>query len=299
MAEEKKDQESWEEVPIEQKDHVPLDDELASIVDVIDEPDEAKAQSENSEEPKEESEESAPRYQRRINKLTAKHRDEERARQQVESENAQLRQRLDRLEQGVNQQQVDNFKSEYDSVKTALFEAAEAGDTAKQVELTEQLADMRAAARVADQQALVNQQMVQQRPAQQSPQQQQPPQLAMKWWNENRWFNSPGNETASASAREIDAQLDGEGWDKESPDYYAELDSRLQKRHPELYSKPTKAKPPIAPTKGSSGGSQSKQSKDGRLQFTREQLNMAKSLGITTEQGLKAYAAELQKQGQV
>jgi len=299
MAEEEK-QEEWQEVPIEQKDHTPLDDELASIVDVIDdeEPKQVEAEETKAEaETEEDQTESTPRYQRRINKLTAKHREEERARQQIELENTQLRQRLDRLEQGVNQQQVDSFKSEYDNVKAALYEAAESGDTAKQVELTEQMADMRAAARVADQQAMMQQQFQPQRQNPPQQQQQAPPQLAMKWWNDNRWFNSPGNENATAAAREIDAQLDAEGWDKESPDYYGELDSRLQKRHPELYSKPSKAKPPIAPTKGSGGGSQSKQSKDGRLQFTRQQLDMAKSLGITTEQGLKAYAAEIQKQG--
>lgn len=125
--------------------------------------------------------------------------------------------------------------------------------------------------------------------------QESPPQEAMRWWNKNRWFNNPDHVSESATARKIDEQLDAEGWDKESPDYYKELDNRLQKQFPELYSTSSKPKPPIAPTKGTGSGGPNKQpSNDGRLRFTKQELAMAKALGITTEEGLREYAREIQ-----
>jgi hypothetical protein len=210
----------------------------------------------------------------------------------------QLRDRLNRLEQGADQQKLDQFKGQYDRVRNELVQAAEEGDTAKQVELTEKIADMRAAARVADQARSQDLARVQQQQQQQpSPPQEQPPQEALTWWNKNRWFNSPEHKAESAYARSVDESLDAEGFDKDTPEYYAELDTRLQKKFPELYSDTTfkPSKPPIAPTGGSGGGTRSKRPNDGRLRFTKAELDMAKTLGITTEEGLRTYHAEIQK----
>jgi len=281
MAEEAKKDEEWEEVQIEDQPETKVSNELGDIVEVIEE----KEEPDPAPEPE-------PRYQKRINKLTAKQREEERRRQAVEAENQALRQRLEKLEQGADQQQINQFKNEYDRVKSDLTEATEEGDTQKQVQLTERMADMRAAARVAEQRQFQPQPQPQPQPQQQE---EQPPQEAMRWWNDNRWFNGPDHARESGIARQIDQGLDAEGWDKETPEYYAELDNRLQKQIPELYSTPKKSKPPIAPTAGTSGSKGSGQPKDGRLRFTREQLDMAKSLGIATEEGLRAYHAEIQK----
>ena len=120
---------------------------------------------------------------------------------------------------------------------------------------------------------------------------------AMHWWQQNNWFNAAGFERETAAARAIDVQLDLEGFDKNSDEYYDHLNSRLQKVFPELSSgsspsKPrTKSRPPVAPT---TGGSSSY--KGNRVRMSQEQLRMARELGINDEKGLKKYEAEIRRQ---
>ena len=119
----------------------------------------------------------------------------------------------------------------------------------------------------------------------------------MQWWQANNWFNAQGFERETAAARSIDVQLDLEGYDKNSDEYYHTLNNRLQKMFPELSSgaspskKRTKSRPPVAPT---TGGSSSY--KGNRVRMTQEQLRMARELGINDERGLKKYEAEIRRQ---
>ena len=181
--------------------------------------------------------------------------------------------------------------------------AIEEGNTEEQVAYQEQLADMRAAMRV---QEMQKQQKAQQQfsptvgRAAQVESEPTPP-LAINWWQKNRWFNSDGFENETAAARAIDVQLDIEGYDKSSNEYYEVLNSRLKKMFPELIpeakveekSAPrTKSRSPVAPTAG--GPSR----KSGRVKMTKDQLAMARELGITDEKGLKAYESELNAQQQ-
>ena len=123
------------------------------------------------------------------------------------------------------------------------------------------------------------------------------PQKAMGWWENNRWFNSTGFERETAAARSIDVQLDLEGYDKDSDEYYEVLNNRLQKVFPELNSQPSpnkaraKSRQPVAPT---TGGSSSY--KGNRVRMSQDQLRMARELGITDEASLKKYEAEIKRQ---
>jgi len=121
------------------------------------------------------------------------------------------------------------------------------------------------------------------------------PKKAMDWWEKNRWFNAQGFERETAMARSIDVQLDLEGYDKDSEEYYDQLNNRLLKVFPELNSgqisgRKSKSRSPVAPTTGGSSY------KGGRVRMSQDQLRMARELGITDEKGLKQYAAEIQKQ---
>ena len=49
------------------------------------------------------------------------------------------------------------------------------------------------------------------------------PEKAISWWQKNNWFNADGFDRETAAARAIDVQLDLEGHDKESDEYYDEL----------------------------------------------------------------------------
>ena len=121
------------------------------------------------------------------------------------------------------------------------------------------------------------------------------PPLAQQWWKENNWFNAKGFEQETALARAIDVQLDIEGFDKNSPDYYRELNSRLQKRFPEIISgesvttKPrANSRQAVAPTTGGSVY------KGNRIKVSKDELAMARELGITDPEALKKYAKEIQ-----
>jgi hypothetical protein len=181
--------------------------------------------------------------------------------------------------------------------KEALKKAVEEGDTDAQVSFSEQLADMRAAVRVNEMQNQLRQQQQTQSPtvgrAQQAAVNPAPPK-AMNWWQQNQWFNAQGYERETAAARAIDVQLDLEGYDKNSDDYYSQLNSRLQKVFPELVSSndqsmKSKSRKIVTPTTGGSSY------RGNRVRMTQDQLRMARELGINDEAGLKKYASEIQK----
>ena len=265
---------------------------------------EVAEQPEEPEQPSEEQEfgeeEYSNKVQKRIKKLVDQRREAELQARGYQEQMAQLQSRLERLEQGNTHRAENEFNQRYEQTKQALAQAVENGDTQAQLNFTEQLADMRAAMRVAELQRQVQSQQsasptvgrAQQAAAAPAPQK------AMTWWEKNRWFNSAGFERETAAARAIDVQLDLEGYDKNSDEYYEILDNRLQNVFPELksdQSKPapkTRSRAPVAPT---AGGSQ-RAYKGNRVRLTQDQLRMARELGITDEKGLKQYEREIRSQ---
>ena len=273
-------------------------------IEVVDNPvieavEEAKDQAEEQQS-EDQGDDYGPKVQKRIQKLVSQRRDAEIQARQIQEQNAQLQKRLERLEQGSQKTAEQAFNQRYSQTKAALEQAVEEGDTKAQVAFQEQMADMRAAMRIAEMQKQQSQQRAAASPtvgrAQQAAQNPAPPK-AMQWWQANNWFNAQGFERETAAARSIDVQLDLEGYDKNSDEYYHTLNNRLQKMFPELSSgaspskKRTKSRPPVAPT---TGGSSSY--KGNRVRMTQEQLRMARELGINDEKGLKKYEAEIRRQ---
>jgi hypothetical protein len=275
-------------------------------IEVTDEKEvEAEAQAEEGEEAPQSKEEKDKQYseavQARLNKMSAQRRQAELQAKKYQEETATLKARLERLENSNSQQQSQRMQSDFDRryalTKEALKKAVEEGDTDAQVSFSEQLADMRAAVRVNEMQNQLRQQQQTQSPtvgrAQQAAVNPAPPK-AMGWWQQNQWFNAQGYERETAAARAIDVQLDLEGYDKNSDDYYSQLNSRLQKVFPELVSSndqstKSKSRKIVTPTTGGSSY------RGNRVRMTQDQLRMARELGINDEAGLKKYASEIQK----
>jgi hypothetical protein len=242
-----------------------------------------------------------PKVQRRIKKLVDQRRKAETQAREHQEQTAQLQARLDRLERGTAQtaqnQANNDFQVRYDTTRKALAKAVEEGDTDAQLDFTEQIADMRAAVRVAEMQRAAPKPEPVRRAPPQAPPQAATPDKAMGWWKENDWFNSSGFERETAAARAIDVQLDLEGFDKNSDDYYSTLNNRLRNVFPELKltEEPIKQRPksrsPVAPT---AGGSSSY--KGNRIRLSNDQLRMARELGITDEASLKKYESEIKRQ---
>ncbi len=268
-------------------------------IELVDEPaQEAREEAKDQAEAKED--DYGPKVQKRIQKLVGQRREAEIQARQIQEQNEQLQKRLSRLEQGSQQNAEKAFNQRYNQTKAALHKAVEEGDTDAQVSFQEQMADMRAAMRIAEMQKQQNQQRAAASPtvgrAQQAAQN-PAPQKAMQWWQANNWFNAQGFERETAAARSIDVQLDLEGYDKNSDEYYHVLNNRLQKMFPEISSEPspskarTKSRPPVAPTTGGSSNY-----KGNRVRMSQEQLRMARELGINDEKGLKKYEAEIRRQ---
>jgi len=268
-------------------------------IEVIDDPvlearEEAADVADEQEEP-----DYGPKVQRRIQKLVSQRREAEIQARQIQEQNAQLQKRLERLEQGSQKSSEELFNQRYAQTKQALHKAVEEGDTDAQVNFQEQMADMRAAMRIAEMQRHQSQQRSAASPtvnrSQQAAQNPAPPK-AMNWWQQNNWFNAAGFERETAAARAIDVQLDLEGYDKNSDEYYDRLNNRLQKVFPELSSgtnpsKPrAKSRPPVAPTTGGSSY------KGNRVRMSQDHLRMARELGINDANGLKKYEAEIRRQ---
>jgi hypothetical protein len=267
-------------------------------IEVIDDPvlearEEAADVADEQEEP-----DYGPKVQKRIQKLVSQRREAEIQARQIQEQNAQLQKRLERLEQGSQKSSEELFNQRYAQTKQALHKAVEEGDTDAQVNFQEQMADMRASMRIAEMQKQQRQQQRSAAPQQRSQQaaQNPAPPKAMNWWQQNNWFNAAGFERETAAARAIDVQLDLEGYDKNSDEYYDRLNNRLQKVFPELSSgsspsKPrAKSRPPVAPTTGGSSY------KGNRVRMSQDHLRMARELGINDANGLKKYEAEIRRQ---
>lgn len=226
--------------------------------------------------------------QERIDQLTREKHEERRLREEVEGKLEEVSSRLNNLEKGHEKTSVEEFKKDYESTRAKLAKAIEDGDTEGQIVLNEKLSDMRTAARMAQTR----------KPVEEAPRTPAgtPPAKALAWWRKNPWFNTNTYAKETDIARSIDRQLEAEGFDKNSDDYYNELDNRLQEEFPELYSKKRTTKTDVAP--GNSGKSEVGKSKGGRVRMTQSQVSAAQQLGLDLSDPdvRKAYLAELQSQ---
>ena len=235
--------------------------------------------------------------QNRIKKLISEKNKSQEETAQLQSKLDAMAKRLEKIEVKNEKQGQEAIQEHYNLTKKALAKAIEEGDTEAQIKFNEELVDLKTSLALQRMEKASRQNAVSPTvgKAQQVATNPTPP-LAQQWWKENNWFNAKGFEQETALARAIDVQLDIEGFDKNSPDYYRELNSRLQKRFPEIVSgegsvasKPrANSRQAVAPTTGGSVY------KGNRIKVSKDELAMARELGITDPEALKKYAKEIQ-----
>jgi len=71
--------------------------------------------------------------------------------------------------------------------------------------------------------------------------------MANDWLEANPWYDPESADEDTQIAKIIDAKLTQEGWDPSSPDYWEELDNRLQKRLPHRYNETQDERPTRRP----------------------------------------------------
>ena len=132
--------------------------------------------------------------------------------------------------------------------------------------------------------------------------------LATNWMKKNNWYDPNLKSTDSKIARNVDEELTTEGWDPATPEYWDELDNRLQKylphRYERVYNSPDDNDSPSSSTpkrrsmitgnsrENSSAGS----ARPGEFRLSPDRVNAMKEAGIWNDpvkraKMIKQYAA--------
>jgi hypothetical protein len=122
--------------------------------------------------------------------------------------------------------------------------------------------------------------------------------LAHRWIDKNPWFDQNSDDEDSQIVRVIDQKMIKEGWNPSDPDYWDELDSRLQKRLPEKYnqrSEPNRSRPRSVVT--GTGRETGRASGGNSFVLDPEQVRAMKDAGLWDDpekraRMIKRYAAE-------
>ena len=107
---------------------------------------------------------------------------------------------------------------------------------------------------------------------------------AANWMESNPWYDPNGGDEDSKIALVIDQKLADEGWDPKTPDYWEELDNRLQKRLPHRYTEYVDEKPVRRPksvvTSTGREASSNRASGGNTFTLTRDQVAAMKEAGF-------------------
>ena len=217
-----------------------------------------------SEEPKEKAEDELEDYsekvQKRISKLTRKLREAERGQEsayeyakRIAEENQQLKTRSSSLDRSYLQEAGSRLKSQKAQALAALKNAHEVADYEKVAKAQEVLAKIAveenkvttSKAQLEYQQNVQAEQQTNYQNYVQRPQQNAVPQLGEReraWVEKNEWFGQ--DEVMTMGAMAINNQLEAEGFDVGSEEYYTEVDRRIRKEFPQKFTESSvKSKP--------------------------------------------------------
>ena len=267
MSEEAKKEEMFDEGEIVEVD-LPEEKPSGKIADLApkEENDEEaeKAIEDVSEEPKEKAEDELEDYsekvQKRISKLTRKLREAERGQEsayeyakRIAEENQQLKTRSSSLDRSYLQEAESRLKSQKAQALAALKNAHEVADYEKVAKAQEVLAKIAveenkvttSKAQLEYQQNVQAEQQTNYQNYVQRPQQNVVPQLGEReraWVEKNEWFGQ--DEVMTMGAMAINNQLEAEGFDVGSEEYYTEVDRRIRKEFPQKFTESSvKSKP--------------------------------------------------------
>ena len=240
----------------------------------------------------------------RINNLTKRFREEERQKQtaieyaeNVRKENENLKQRIDSLDKGYQEQFESRVSNQIDSAKEILKQAHETGDVDKIVEAQEALASLTVekgtlkavrAEKATEEKQSSETEITQAAatpaaaPATSAPVDPK----AEAWAQKNDWFGQ--DEVMTYGAFGIHRRLiEDEGFDASSDEYYAELDKRLRSEFPQKFD--AKSKGNGGSRRVASAEASASRNRSGRktVRLTPSQVAIAKRLNVPLEEYAK------------
>jgi len=160
----------------------------------------------------------------------------------LKRENEEFKRRLSLVERSAKTEglmRIDkNLEDANYRVEYAKLKLAEATQNADGQAMVEAQTLWNAAQREVDQLTQVRKQADQElrQPQQQQGADPMVQRLAQRWMSRNSWYNPSATDPDSRVAKKIDELMGAQGWDPTDPDYWDELDSRLQKELPHRYN---------------------------------------------------------------
>ncbi len=247
--------------------------------------------------------------QKRIRQLVKQRKERDEQLAQLMKQNEELNQKLNSSQHQFNTVSKLNLDASEKQItdklelaRNAYKSAHEEGDSAKILQAQEFLNEAQndlKSLNVTKQQ--FDQQPVQQQPQQPVQQQYQPQPTpdprAAEWAQRNEWFGSDQVMTAASLA--IDGQLKEEGFNPTDPEYYTEIDRRMQETFPHKFA--AKEAAPVEevrkqeeaskPAQVVAGASRSSPGSSKKVKLSKEDIRLANKWNIPLEQ----YALEKQK----
>ena len=247
--------------------------------------------------------------QKRIRQLVKQRKERDEQLAQLMKQNEELNQKLNSSQHQFNTVSKLNLDASEKQItdklelaRNAYKSAHEEGDSAKILQAQEFLNEAQNDLKSLN----VTKQQFDQQPVQQQPQQYAQPQYqpqptpdprAAEWAQRNEWFGSDQVMTAASLA--IDGQLKEEGFNPTDPEYYTEIDRRMQETFPHKFA--AKEAAPVEevrkqeeaskPAQVVAGASRSSPGSSKKVKLSKEDIRLANKWNIPLEQ----YALEKQK----
>ena len=244
--------------------------------------------------------------QNRINKAVAQAKEFQRRElmavqyaKDLKDQNEQLRQSQKSFQSSYGDEFTNRVESQITLARQALRQASESQDpeaianatealtmaTSDKARLEQYRQDQK---RYEEQEAAYNEQVQNQQEyqTQQQPVEQydEPSDKAQTWAKQNTWFGK--DQVATSVAFAVHNQLENEGFDTESDEYYTELNNRVQKELPHKFNVEADNKP--VQTVASATRNTSTGRKQNRIELTPSEQALAKKLGVS----FKDYAIQ-------
>jgi len=160
---------------------------------------------------------------------------------QLQRENEEFKRRLSQLERNTKAESITridksiedaNVRLEYAKMKLAEATQNQDGQAMVEAQTLWQTAQDEARRLLGAKQAAENELRRSQIPVPD----QNVQRLAADWMRRNNWYRVDGSDPDSRVAKKIDELMVTQGWNPSDPDYWDELDSRLQKELPHRYN---------------------------------------------------------------
>lgn len=160
---------------------------------------------------------------------------------QLVRQNQELLQRLQAVEQRTHGSElaridkaIEDQQLRIQYAKMKISEATQAQDGEAMTNAQDMLYEAR---RMAEQLDALKKQASAPQPAQAIAPDRAVQRQAAQWMERNPWYDPGGKDEDSQIALIVDKRMASEGWSPSDPDYWEELDNRLQKRLPHRYTR--------------------------------------------------------------